>query len=660
MSDTSDHRWPLRLAKASPLIAIALLVFLGISLPLPLPYSLLTLAYPPMHLTGGGTAEPGMEDAARDLRAAEQANIVAYTTTGEPEPGMFVAAAEETWGRVNVDPGELWAGDTFVSVPFSHDDEVYEPIAEWEAANDATVWGWIVTAPEMPPIVSSARGREGAVIQPQPLWVPSADPQETDFLEPDVVDDGKDAIAPWLWREVHTSDSLVPALDTAMFRQGIGGGMGGGLDVRLASTIVANGTAWRAITVFTVDDPDGMGAWPAVPIELVSKDPRDADYDAWLADLADEHEMDVWVFGPLESDAIPLRVPEGHDESEADKLGKQAWPSWYLQTTGVAQVPRIAELDEAVAGLAGGPVGMMYAASWMYMSSTVSVPARDVAPPTILFLVVWNESPVEPPTALQDAWHGWQVFVARNTRPIIGSGYLLVLVSLVLSPTAFVIDRKRRVLARAAEERERMHRDAHDKVYNRLSALSKRVAEVGDSAVNGTAGSLGAIAEDIRTTVGELQEILGDDVEHTASALATVSLADQLSAVCAAQAARLGVEVACSIDADVTSVAPQLGWDLQCIIEEAITNAVRHGGATKVLIDGGLDAAGQLVITVEDDGSGSSVLLPAQAPEASTGLRGMAARAARHGGRVELASDAEGATVTVIVPLTGSASEGGV
>jgi len=196
-----------------------------------------------------------------------------------------------------------------------------------------------------------------------------------------------------------------------------------------------------------------------------------------------------------------------------------------------------------------------------------------------------------------------------------------------------------------------MHRDAHDKVYNRLSALSKRVAEVGDSAVNGTAGSLGAIAEDIRTTVGELQEILGDDVEHTASALATVPPGDQLSAVCAAQAARLGVQVECTVAPDLGAIAPQLGWDLQCIIEEAITNAVRHGGAMNVTVGVEPLVSGGLTLTVADDGSGSPVLDAASAPEGSTGLKGIQRRVERHAGTVSLKNSDTGTTLMVTIPI---------
>lgn len=648
MSDTRPRRWLLALSKASPLLAITLLAAAAISLPMPLPYSLLMLTYPSAVFAGGDMGQPDMTSMFVDLRMSEEAKI--FASAPEPDPEMFATAAAETWQRVNVDPAVLVTGDGPVSVPFAHDDEVYGPIAEWGQANDATVWAWLVTAPEMPPIVASARGRDGAMIAPQPVYEPSSDPTIVKPIEPDVVDDGADAIAPWLWREAHTADAVVPALDISMFGPGTGGGMGVGLDVRLATTIVADGIAWRAITVSSITDPDDPADWPVVPTELLSGDPRDAGYDAWLEELADEHEMDVWVFGPLDSEAVPLRVPEGRDESAARSLGTLLWPSWYLRTTGMTQVPRIAELEADAAELAGGPVGVMYASSWMSQSTSVYYTPGGVAPQTIVFLVVFDDMPVARPGLVQRAWYGWQNLAGRHSSVLLGTGYLFLLASLVLSPTAFVIDRKRRVRARAAAERERMHRDAHDKVYNRLSALSKRVAEVGDTATNGTAGSLSAIAEDIRTTVGELQEILGDDVEHTASALATVPLADQLSAVCAAQAARLGVEVTCGVPADIGSIAPDLGWDLQCIVEEAVTNAVRHGGASHVRVRVESLPGGGLALTIADDGAGSAVTDAASAPEGSTGLKGIQRRVTRHAGEVDITASGAGTTLTVTIP----------
>ncbi len=654
MSSTHDRRWPIRLAKASPLIAAALLVLLAISLPLQMPYALLALAYPSAVFSGDTSLVAEVAAVQADTRASQAANL-GTPLSDVPEPGFLTTAARETWEMVNVDPRDLFNGDDLIRAPFSSDNEVYAPITEWEAANDAVVWAWVLTpVTEVPPIVASARGRDGVRIEPRPIWVPGMEEStEARPAEPDVSDDGADALAPWLWRELHTGDSRVPALDVGLFtRMGGAGGNGTATDARLTSTIVADGAAWRCITVFTVEDPDDPVAWGTVPTELLVKDPREPGYDEWLEGLAREHEMDVWVFGPLESSAVPLRVPEGHDVAEADELGRRLWPSWYLEHSSPTLLPIPAVLDDATGAVAGGSAGAMFIEDWSHHGSAAYVPSGGVAAQTIAFLAVFDEMPTATtPGPLRSAWYAWQDLIGRTAGPLLIAGYAFLLVSLVLSPAAFIIDRNRRVRARAAEERERMHRDAHDKVYNRLSALSKRVAEVGNTATNGTAGSLGAIAEDIRYTVGELQQILGDDVEHTSSALADVPLVDQLAAVCGAQAASLGVSVTCDVGSGIPMVSPRLGWDLQCIAEEAITNAVRHGGASHVHVRVDVDAPDMLVLVVTDDGCGTSVTSPDATVESSTGLRGIRDRTARHGGRMDIKSGADGTTLLVVVPF---------
>jgi len=143
---------------------------------------------------------------------------------------------------------------------------------------------------------------------------------------------------------------------------------------------------------------------------------------------------------------------------------------------------------------------------------------------------------------------------------------------------------------------------------------------------------------------------LGSDVEHVSSALADAPLAEQLGAVCAAQAARLAVAVSCEVAPDVPPVAPDLGWDLQCIVEEAITNAVRHGGASTVRVSVAPLASGGLRLTVADDGSGCTVTSAALAPDGSTGLRGIERRVEGRAGTVSVTCGNVGATLTVTVP----------
>ena len=75
---------------------------------------------------------------------------------------------------------------------------------------------------------------------------------------------------------------------------------------------------------------------------------------------------------------------------------------------------------------------------------------------------------------------GWFPFV-------LGGAVALLAITLVVSPAAFVYERRLIARERVQEEMARMRRDAHDKVYNRLSALSKRVAAAGDELSASTA-----------------------------------------------------------------------------------------------------------------------------------------------------------------------------
>lgn len=79
-------------------------------------------------------------------------------------------------------------------------------------------------------------------------------------------------------------------------------------------------------------------------------------------------------------------------------------------------------------------------------------------------------------------------------------------------------------------------------------------------------------------------------------------------------------------------------------VEEGLTNALRHGGATRV--DLGLDLAGSTVRAVlDDDGVG----LPGSVRE--SGLLGHRARIESRGGRVDLAGRDRGARLTIELPL---------
>ena len=193
-------------------------------------------------------------------------------------------------------------------------------------------------------------------------------------------------------------------------------------------------------------------------------------------------------------------------------------------------------------------------------------------------------------------------------------------------------------------EQFRIRQDAHDRVYNRLAALSKLVEVAGltydpedgdaEDALNPEDSlSLRVIAADIRETVSELQCILGDrssvdpspQVHHE-------EVVSRLHGVCTSQGDiwRMGVNLECQ--RELPPLPQAMCWDMECIVEEALTNAAKHGQAERVQVtlDVEHDDSGDplhVMLLITDDGMGL-VRVPdlSELPQRSKGLRGMHSR----------------------------------
>lgn len=122
-----------------------------------------------------------------------------------------------------------------------------------------------------------------------------------------------------------------------------------------------------------------------------------------------------------------------------------------------------------------------------------------------------------------------------------------------------------------------------------------------------------------------------------------------------ALAARLSQQwsVDCRITAgdDAASVPIRLQLDLQQLLREAVANAVRHGGATR--IDVRLDVEeGQLTMQVRDNGSGIN-LSNGASPVQPWSLR---ERVERAHGTLMLTSEPGRTNVVMSLPLAGAAA----
>jgi signal transduction histidine kinase len=110
--------------------------------------------------------------------------------------------------------------------------------------------------------------------------------------------------------------------------------------------------------------------------------------------------------------------------------------------------------------------------------------------------------------------------------------------------------------------------------------------------------------------------------------------------------------IACRLQvADNFPAAPldaRLRHGLFLAFKEALNNAVRHSGASQVVVEMSF-ATGQLRIAVTDDGRGFAL---AECPPGSDGLGSMKARLPKLGGRCEIRSQpGKGTTVEFMLPL---------
>lgn len=199
-----------------------------------------------------------------------------------------------------------------------------------------------------------------------------------------------------------------------------------------------------------------------------------------------------------------------------------------------------------------------------------------------------------------------------------------------------------------SEDRERIARDLHDTVIQRLFATGLSLQS-----------SLPLVAEPaLRNRIEEAVTSLDDTIRQVRTTIFALeppptierSVRARVLDICAEAARSLGfdpeVRFAGAVD---RSIDGELASQLLSTLREALSNVARHARAGRVTVE--LSAGVDAVLEVADDGEG----LPAEAlapGRAGRGLSNMAHRATNRGGSFELAPGATGGTVlTWRVPL---------
>lgn len=181
-------------------------------------------------------------------------------------------------------------------------------------------------------------------------------------------------------------------------------------------------------------------------------------------------------------------------------------------------------------------------------------------------------------------------------------------------------------------ERERVARDVHDVLGHSLTVVTVK-AELAERLVDlDPARAKVELAEIRDLTRQSLAE-----VRATVAGLRVARLTDELVA---ARSALVGAGIEAEVADDVAVVDPRHRMVLAWTLREAVTNVVRHSGATRCTV-----RLGPSWLEVSDDGRG-----PGEAAEGN-GLRGIRERIARSGGSLLFGSGPAGAGTTVRVEI---------
>ncbi|MFC7545725.1 GAF domain-containing protein [Plantactinospora sp. GCM10030261] len=249
------------------------------------------------------------------------------------------------------------------------------------------------------------------------------------------------------------------------------------------------------------------------------------------------------------------------------------------------------------------------------------------------------------PLATAETLHGVLVVGYATGRNAPAEDDLALLTSFA-GQAALALERARgqeeRELLVVLEDRERIARDLHDVVIQRLfatglqlqSAVPLTVRPEVSKRINAAVDDLDATIRDIRRTIFELRTPM------------SAALRTEIREAIEVAAGSLGYRPTLRLTGPVDSAVPDdMRPDLLAVLREALSNAVRHAKADHVSVDVTVDPD-RLTVVVRDDGVGTD---PAAA---RGGLVNLRERAVQHGGTFDVGrAEPRGTELTWSVPL---------
>jgi two-component system sensor histidine kinase UhpB len=191
-------------------------------------------------------------------------------------------------------------------------------------------------------------------------------------------------------------------------------------------------------------------------------------------------------------------------------------------------------------------------------------------------------------------------------------------------------------------ERRRISQELHDEIGQGLTAALLQLEAAGKAAPPDVRERLSEATETVRAGLQETRRVAA---RLRPEALDDLGLVSALKALRKRLVEQTGMPIEMRFGSDLGDIAPEREIVVYRVTQEALTNVLRHAGATKATVTlGCMD--GSLRLCVSDDGVGLSDARP------GGGMLGMRERAMLVGGELHIRSpDGRGTEVMLDVPI---------
>ncbi|MFP5334005.1 MAG: sensor histidine kinase, partial [Actinomycetes bacterium] len=183
------------------------------------------------------------------------------------------------------------------------------------------------------------------------------------------------------------------------------------------------------------------------------------------------------------------------------------------------------------------------------------------------------------------------------------------------------------------EDRDRIARDLHDLVIQRLFAVGLSVQSAARTVNPEVSERLEHVVDDLDETIKDVRRTIFQlQARHPAG-----GLRQDIESVVTEAGDALGFAPRLRVEGPLSSVPAPIAEDLVAVLRESLSNAARHASAKRVVVD--VRVGSEILVEVSDDGRG----IP-QEPTRRSGLANLADRAAAHGGEFESVPGERGGT----------------